>query len=219
MDKPSPEHVFRIPADGVSLDAIITIPRKAHAVVLLAQPAGDPHGNLSYQLIGDRLHEAGCATLRFDLVTPVEAGYSESYFDIKLLTERLEAVTHWLIKKPPIRLLSLGYFTDGTGTAAALCAAAHLKPEIKAIVSCGGRPDRAVAALPQVDAPTLLIAGGEDHAIARINQKIGNLLSGEVEIEIVPGATNLFMEPALGEVARLTCHWFSHHLKKKTTKK
>jgi dienelactone hydrolase len=188
-------------------------------VVLLAQPAGDPHDNLSYQYIGDRLHEAGFATLRIDLVTPVEAGYSESYFDIKLLTERLEAATHWLIKKPPIRLFRLGYFTDGTGTAAALCAAAHLKTEIRAVVSCGGRPDLAVAALPQVDAPTLLIAGGEDHAVARINQRISNMLSGEVEIEIVPGATNLFVEPALGEVARLTCHWFGHHLKKRTTKK
>jgi hypothetical protein len=46
------------------------------------------------------------------------------------------------------------------------------------------------------------------------------LLSGDFEVEILPGTKNLFDEPALEEVARLACKWFGRHLQtKRATKK
>jgi hypothetical protein len=71
----------------------------------------------------------------------VEAGYPQARFDIKLLTQRLEAATTWLATKPRTRSLRLGYLTEETATAAALNVTANLNPQIKVIVSCSGRPD------------------------------------------------------------------------------
>ena len=62
-----------------------------------------------------------------------------------------------------IRDLSIGYFGASTGAAAALVAAAQRQKIIKAIVSRGGRPDLAdTESLSKVQAPTLLIVGGND---------------------------------------------------------
>lgn len=220
MGKQSIEHVAHIPMDGVTIEGIVTIPAKARAMVLIAHPSAEHRENLSSQYIMDRMHEAGFGTLAVDLLSPVEAGYPHAYFDISLLTQRIEKATFWLRAKPRVAYLPIGYFTEGTGTAAALFAAANLKPEIKALVSCGGRPELAFAALPCVDVPVLFIAGEEDDGVARINQRTANLLSGDFEVEILPGTKNLFDEPALEEVARLACRWFGRHLQtKRATKK
>lgn len=213
MVKPNIEHLVDIPTDGGSIEGIVTIPPKALGIVLVAQAASDQRHNLANQYLTARLHETGFGTLLMGLLTAVEAGYPNASFDIKLLTERLEAATHWLIKKPRVKSLRLGYLVEGTATAAALYAAATLKPEIKAIVSCSGRPDLAFAALSQVVAPTLFIAGANDLAVARINQRTCNSLSGDAVVELVAGATNLFEEPAIEEVTRLACDWFSRRFR------
>jgi putative phosphoribosyl transferase len=213
------EHLIDIPSDGVSMSGIVRIPSKTRGIVLIAHATNSHHDNRSSQYIVDQLEEAGFGTLLFDLLTAVEAGYPQACFDVKLLTQRLEAATKWLATKPRIRSLRLGYLTEGTGTAAALNAAAHLKPQVKAIVSCSGRPDLAFAALSEVDAPTLFIAGAEDSGVARINQRTAKLLSADVDVEILPGTNNLFEEPALAEVARMACRWFRQHLRDKKAKR
>jgi putative phosphoribosyl transferase len=116
MGKQSIEHLVHIPANGAIIDGIVTIPAKAQSVVLIAHPFYGHSENLSNQYIAGRLHEAGFGTLLIDLLTPLEAGYSESYFDIKLLTKRLEAATCWLTAKSRVAYLRIGYFTEGTGT-------------------------------------------------------------------------------------------------------
>lgn len=219
MGQRSIEHVVHIPMDGVTIEGLVSIPAKARAMVLMAHPSAQHHENLSNQYIIGRLHEAGFGALRIDLLSPREAGYPHAHFDINLLTQRIEKATFWLRAKPRIAYFRIGYFTEGTGTAAALFAAAHLKPEIKALVSCSGRPDLAFAALPHVDAPALFIAGAEDYGVARINQRTANLLSGDFEVEILPGTKNLFDEPAIEEVARLACRWFRRHLHSQRGKK
>jgi 4a-hydroxytetrahydrobiopterin dehydratase len=55
-----------------------------------------------------------------------------------------------------------------------------------------------------VQAPTLLIVGGEDHVVIDLNRTAFDQLRSEKQLDIVPGATHLFEEPgALEEVARL----------------
>ncbi len=82
-----------------------------------------------------------------------------------------------------------------------------------AVVSRGGRPDLAGAALARVRAPTLLIVGGNDFQVIELNRAAFALLRGEKQLVIVPGATHLFEEPgALDEVARLAREWFERHL-------
>ncbi|PYL40769.1 MAG: phosphoribosyl transferase, partial [Verrucomicrobia bacterium] len=73
-------------------------------------------------------------------------------------------------------------------------------------------PDLAGDALPKVEAPTLLIVGGEDHVVIDLNEQARAQMRCEVKIDIVPGATHLFEEPgALEQVARLASDWFLLH--------
>jgi pimeloyl-ACP methyl ester carboxylesterase len=68
--------------------------------------------------------------------------------------------------------------------------------------------------LPAVQAPTLLIVGGNDVPVIALNGKaLSRLGAPTKELVIVPGASHLFEEPGkLEEVARLAADWFSRHL-------
>jgi len=111
------------------------------------------------------------------------------------------------------RHLRIGYFGASTGGAAALSAAAPPRAQVSAIVSRGGRPDLAGAALERPTSPTLLIVGGRDEAVLDLNRTAQTRLRCENNLEIVPGATHLFEEPgALERVAELGVAWFTTHL-------
>ena len=80
------------------------------------------------------------------------------------------------------------------------------------VVSRGGRPDLADEALPKVQAPTLLIVGGNDDVVIELNEQARDRMRCEVKLEIVRGATHLFEEPgALEKVAKLASDWFLLH--------
>jgi dienelactone hydrolase len=157
------------------------------------------------------------ATLLIDLLAPAEAAVDAQSahlrFDIGLLTERLIGATDWLAQQPDTRALRIGYFGASTGAAAALVAAAARPALVGAVVSRGGRPDLAGPALARVQAPTLLIVGGDDVPVIEMNQAALAHLRCEKRLVIIPGATHLFEEPgALTEVARLACEWFERYL-------
>jgi pimeloyl-ACP methyl ester carboxylesterase len=132
-------------------------------------------------------------------------------FDIDLLTRRLAGATRWLNSQDWATSMKRGCFGASTGAAAAL--AASVECGVHAIVSRGGRPDLAGAALPRVSAPTLLIVGSQDHVVIRLNEQALRLLHCEAQLEIVPGATHLFEEPGtLEQVAALALRWFRRWL-------
>jgi pimeloyl-ACP methyl ester carboxylesterase len=134
-------------------------------------------------------------------------------FNIELLAKRLLGAAEWLKTLPQARQLAIGYFGASTGAAAALVAAAERPELVGAVVSRGGRPDLAGQALPRVQAPTLLIVGGNDFEVIELNRAAFAQLRCEKQLVIVPGATHLFEEPnALEEVARLARVWFETHL-------
>jgi pimeloyl-ACP methyl ester carboxylesterase len=64
-----------------------------------------------------------------------------------------------------------------------------------------------------VRGPTLLIVGGADTTVLDLNREAMEKLSGEKDLEIVPGASHLFEEPgALERVASTARDWFVRHL-------
>ena len=134
-------------------------------------------------------------------------------FDIDFLTERLLTLTGWLREQPGLTGLPLGYFGASTGAAAALAAAARLGDEVSVVVSRGGRPDLALASLPDVVAPTLFIVGGADTTVLELNREAQAKLTCPSELLVVPGATHLFAEPgALEAVADAAAAWCAGHL-------
>ena len=93
--------------------------------------------------------------------------------------------------------------------------AAAERPEIvRAVVSRGGRPDLAGYALPKVQAPTLLIVGGDDEPVIELNRAAMRRMRALVQLEVVPGATHLFEEPGTLElVSQLALRWCTKYLK------
>ena len=207
----------QIQASLAVLSGNLTIPENAKALALFAHGSGSSRHSPRNQFVARTLNRASLATLLFDLLTPEEEALDistrEHRFNIGLLAERLAHATNWVRQQEKTRDLHIGYFGSSTGGAAALVAAAELSQDVGAVVSRGGRPDLAGAALPRVHAPTLLIVGGNDDIVIQLNEKARDQMRCEVKLEIVPGATHLFDEPgALEKVAKLASDWFIHHL-------
>lgn len=213
MNQASYERDVTVPAGDVTLQGILGSPPGARGVVLFAHGSGSGRFSPRNNYVARVLQERGLATLLIDLLTEDEALDRRLVFDIDLLTERLRYATAWLRQEPSTRGLPIGYFGASTGAAAALRAAAAEGPGIRAVVSRGGRPDLAVADLRRVQAPTLLIVGGDDIPVIPLNQQAYDLLRAPKELAIVPGAGHLFEEPgALERVARLGSQWFERYL-------
>ena len=212
----------QISAGRAVLSGNLTIPQNAIALVLFAHGSGSSRHSPRNQFVARTLNGAGLGTLLFDLLTPEEEALDihtrEHRFNIGLLADRLVHATKWARQQEETRDLHIGYFGSSTGGAAALVAAAEIPQEVGAVVSRGGRPDLAGDALPKVQAPTLLIVGGNDDVVIELNEMARDQMRCEVKLEIIAGATHLFEEPgALEQVAKLASDWFSLHLTRKMT--
>jgi putative phosphoribosyl transferase len=197
------------------LEGSLTAPQGATAIVLFVHGSGSSRHSPRNQFVAQTLNTAGLATLLFDLLTPkeeqIDLHTAQYRFDISLLAERLVHATRWAMAESSTRDLRIGYFGSSTGGGAALVAAAELGRDVGAVVSRGGRPDLAGDALPRVQAPTLLIIGGEDDVVIGLNEQARARMQCEVKLEIIPGATHLFEElGALDRVAQLAADWFVH---------
>jgi predicted phosphoribosyltransferase/dienelactone hydrolase len=180
--------------------------------VLFAHGSGSGRLSERNQYVAGVLQQGGIATLLFDLLTESESEDRRNVFDIPLLARRLREAADWVRQEPGTSELQLGYFGASTGAGAALVAATRNPQGIQAIVSRGGRPDLAADDLPDVQAPTLLIVGGDDAPVIEMNNAALDQLRCEKKMVIIPGATHLFPEPgALEEVADLARDWFAAH--------
>jgi dienelactone hydrolase len=206
-----------IAAGRATLDGNLTIPDRATALVLFAHGSGSSRHSSRNQFVARTLNDTGLATLLFDLLTLEEEAIDlrtrEHRFNIGLLAERLVHATKWAQQQERTRDLRVSYFGSSTGGGAALVAAAEIPQDIGAVVSRGGRPDLAGEALPKVQAPTLLIVGGNDDIVIELNEQARDRMRCEVKLKIVPGATHLFEEPGkLEKVAQLASDWFVNHI-------
>ena len=202
------DSVVRISSGGAQLEGNLTIPEPARGVVLFAHGSGSSRHSSRNRYVARELQRLGLATLLIDLLTADEESEDmrtrRHRFDIGMLADRLVSAADWLATNPDTRDLRLGYFGASTGAGAALVAAAKHPQNVAAVVSRGGRPDLAGDALPLVQAPTLLIVGGDDEPVIGMNRDAARRMLAPNRIVIVPGASHLFEEPGtLEEVARL----------------
>jgi putative phosphoribosyl transferase len=202
---------------GVSLNGDLGVPDDARGLVIFAHGSGSSRHSPRNRAVADVLHHGRMGTLLLDLLTVdedrVDAATAEFRFDIPLLADRLVGAIDWAHAHPLTSPLPAGLFGASTGAAAALIAAAKRPAIVHAVVSRGGRPDLAEEFLEQVGAPTLLIVGGLDEVVIRLNKQALARLKGRKELQIVPGATHLFEEPgALDQVSHFAKAWFERHL-------
>ncbi|NML13517.1 dienelactone hydrolase family protein [Azohydromonas caseinilytica] len=188
---------------------LLVLPPQPRGVVLIAHGSGSDHQSPRQRHMAQVLAQAGLASLRADMLTTLEALDRRNVFDIPLLATRLVEAAQWLQRQPGLENLSLGCLGASTGAAAALLAA-HTHPAIRAVVSRGGRPDLAGAALGALDIPVLLIVGELDTEVLPLNEQARQRLGDQCELLIIPGATHLFEEPGtLEAAARAAAKWFA----------
>jgi putative phosphoribosyl transferase len=206
-----------IPSDDVQLEGTLYIPENSQGLILFVHGSGSSRFSPRNRFVAQYLNKGAYSTLLFDLLTRSEETSdlinASMRFDIDLLTRRLEGTTDYVMSFNETKDSSLGYFGASTGAAAALIASVN-KPSVKAVVSRGGRPDLALPFLTRVQAPSLLIVGGDDYPVIELNKRALEAIATPAKaLEIVPGATHLFEEPgALNEVARLAVDWFIRYV-------
>jgi putative phosphoribosyl transferase len=202
---------------GVAIEGDLGVPDRAAGLVIFAHGSGSSRFSRRNRAVAGALEGAGFGTLLLDLLTPGEESVDdrtrEHRFDVGMLGRRVVAATDWAHLHDELRQLPVAFFGASTGAAAALIAAAARPMIARAVISRGGRPDLADAALPHVQAPTLLIVGSRDEPVIELNREAMRRMRAPVELVMVPGATHLFEEPgALEEVARLAALWCRRHL-------
>ena len=200
-----------IPPLGLPCD--LALPATPIGLVVFAHGSGSGRSSPRNQRVAAALRTRGLGTLLFDLLLPEEAADRGKVFDIPLLASRLEDAVRWVGEDERIATLPVGFFGASTGAAAAFMAASRLHVGVRAVVSRGGRPDLAASELPLVDAPSLLIVGGDDEEVLALNRAAMASMKAPVRLAVVPGAGHLFEEPGtLDEVTRLAGDWFVQHL-------
>ena len=211
------ERSVEIPCGDVEIHGDLTVPATPKGVVLFAHGSGSGRHSPRNRFVAEALNEAGLATLLLDLLTEeeerIDALTREHRFDIRLLAGRVCDAIDWLSAQAETRSLPVGLFGASTGAGAALLAAGERSSEVGAVVSRGGRPDLAADALPSVRAPTLLIVGGLDDAVMRLNRQAKAGMTAKAELKVVPDASHLFEEPGTLElVVDSAREWFERHL-------
>ncbi|MFE6336940.1 dienelactone hydrolase family protein [Streptomyces sp. NPDC057806] len=212
-------HSVVVPAGpGIELAGDLVLPDAPRAVVLFAHGSGSSRHSPRNRQVAAALRTAALGTLLMDLLSEEEEQRDEvtpeHRFDLPLLGGRLVAAIDWLAERDDTRGLLVALFGASTGAGAALMAAAERPARVLTVVSRGGRPDLAEDALDAVRAPVLLIVGGRDREVLRLNEEAARRLRVPCTLHVVPGATHLFEEPgALDEVADAARQWCADHVR------
>ena len=109
------------PSSNAILEGNLIIPKAAEGIVVFAHGSGSSRHSPRNQYVAQVLNNAGLATLLTDLLTreeeEVDIKTRQHRFNIDLLSERLIAVTDWIIQNPDTQKLFVGYFGASTGAA------------------------------------------------------------------------------------------------------
>ena len=186
----------------------LAVPQGAVGLVIFAFANG-ANSAACDRTVAQALRARGLATLECDLFEE-----TDDRLDIGLATNRLLALTDWVLKTSRLSHLPIGYVGVGTSAAAVLAAAARRRDVVRAVVTRGGRPDLAGDALPAVAAPTLLIAGAKDDELIELERAVIEQMTALTQLAIIPGAGHLFEDPrAVDEVVALAMEWLVDHFR------
>jgi putative phosphoribosyl transferase len=200
----------------LALEAELRLPVPAKGLVIFAPGGGSSRKSRRDQFVARVLEQRGLGSLLCDMLTPAEHRQDvldqRLCHDVRFLARRLGIISDWVCAQPFEGSLPIGYFATRAGAAAAIVAAAERSSSVRALVSHGGRPDLAAAALPRLRAPTLLLVDEDDRATQLANEDARRRTSS-AELVILPKGQHLPGQPgALDTVARLAGDWFLQHL-------
>lgn len=204
-----------IDAPHGGLPADLVVPAQAKGLVIFCHGSGSNRHSPRNGQVAEDLQQAGLATLLLDLTPSGSTPTPANHGALDQARRNLLAAVDWTATQPNLARLPLGLFGASSGAAVALDVAAQRPERVRAVVSRGGRPDLAFAALGQVRCPTLLIVGSADLDVLELNAWAAAHLRASHDLLVIPGASHLFSEPgALQSVAQASCRWFERQLQR-----
>jgi dienelactone hydrolase len=213
------EQIVTIEQGLLRLKGELVVPPEAQGIVVFADNSGSSRYSTRNHYLAHLLRQQeGLATILIDLLTEEENVIDQRTqhfrYDINFLASRLITVTDWLFENPITRHLKVGYFGVNRGSGAAFLAALARPMNVGAIVCRSGYTDLVSETLCYVQAPTLLIVGGNDYAIIAMNEDaLSQIPTEHKHLEIIPEASHKFSEPgAMEEVARFASQWLKYYL-------
>ncbi len=217
MNTPIQRNESDIPVGDAVLKGWLEVPAGSRGIVVFVHGSGSSRFSVRNNSVAKYLREECLGTLLFDLLTSdeerIDSVTREYRFDIPLLSQRLSNAVDWLSKQSAAADLAVSLFGSSTGAAAALIVAAKTPNQVAAVVSRGGRVDLAGDYLAKVEAPTLMIVGGVDYEVLRLNTDAKEQMHANAQIAVVDQASHLFEEPGtLEQVASLARDWFVKYL-------
>jgi putative phosphoribosyl transferase len=210
----SQETLISAQAGSVQLPGHLVVPQDADFLVLCVHNSGQWARNPRNHYFSHLLHQAGYATLLLDLLTLEEeefdARQGRMRFNTDLLATRLAGAVDWTQTYAATGSLKLGLFGAGNAANTVLLAAVERPQAIHGVVACNGPLLSLVSlALPYIQAPTLLIAGGDNREAVALHRQAMVRLSGFKQLAVIPESIRPFEESgAIEEVARLSHQWF-----------
>jgi putative phosphoribosyl transferase len=200
-----------IASRGFDLAGRLTVPERSRGLVVFAQDAGTDARDVGDRHVADSLRRLGFGTLVVNLLGANEIDAGDA-FELDVLAIRLSVATRWLRTHAHARRSHVGCFGVRAGASVALAAAAD-DPAIGAVVGRSARLDLVAPILPALQTPTLLVVGGADVPGRAANERAMGALRCDHQLAVVPGASELFVEPGTLDVsARLAAAWFGRHL-------
>lgn len=197
------------------LAADLVVPDSVEGVVLVPFPIGAGQRNNSRDAyVARAIRSAGFATLFANLLTHGEDRLVTLRQNVKLLSQRIVGLTHWIREEPRLIGLPIGYLSSGPTAAPAIRAADRLGRIVRAVVVRSGRPDLAGAVpLEGTSAATLFIVGERDEDHLGPNRQAYDHMRCRREFLVVPSAGHFFDEPgSLEFAARHSARWYSRWL-------
>ena len=197
-----------IPAGDGDLLATLTVPARAHGIVLMAHPVWfNDHRPLTRAL-----QACGLATLRVDLAGLTRGARA---LEPALGAERLLAVAEWVRCEPSLKGLPLVYFGIADCAAAALTAAASVPDLVQAVVAYGDRDAALAPLLTWLRVPALVLP--TDVPPARQPAWRQALLHRIVAV--TPAGGRVHDPVALGQVSRHADEWLSTYVPRTVTRR
>jgi hypothetical protein len=165
------------------------------------------------RFIADVLQANQLCTLSLGLRTAEEAANGQPAPAPDESCARIRRVMDWVSTHPALGHRCVALMGMGGAVPACIDAAGMaVEPFVHSMVLVDG-PLAAIAALPVLDMPTLLLAGRSDATALTRYLAISETLDGLHQIDLIQGATNPVTEPgALESIACATAAWFSRTL-------
>lgn len=207
---------IHINVDGVSLHGSLALCNDSKGIVLFVQGIGSGRFSPRNKYIAEQLNDTDVSTLLIDLLTPSERGVirnRDQQSKLNWLYARLDRVVDWLQQHKDTANLSIALFGSNTGAAAGLKIAAKRSEQISAMVSWSGHPALVLESLPDIKAPTLLIAGAYDQPIVDENRDAAEHFRTSCYLEIIDDTGHDLKEPRKrDELTKLCKNWYLEHL-------